>query len=145
MTRSEDVTCVINGRERCLNVYNFGNCLPTNDDCRKIDPMVLVKGFFLEVLNFTCRAKCDKHKDSGRSPSSSQHNAPGVSSSSKDSTSGDDDGSTSYIAATVVLCVVIALGFFGYYRIRRSSGRERVPRRAYEMTDISDLRFESLT
>ncbi|OEU07077.1 hypothetical protein FRACYDRAFT_252250 [Fragilariopsis cylindrus CCMP1102] len=140
--KSEDVTCVIDGRERCLNVYNFGNCLSTNDDCRKMDPMVLVEGFFLEVLKFTCRAKCDKHKDSGHSPSSSQHNTPGVSSSSKDSTSGDDDGSTSYIAATVVLCVVIALGFFGYYRIRRSSGRERVPRRAYEMTDISDLQSE---
>ncbi|MGK3753967.1 MAG: hypothetical protein ACI8RD_006275 [Bacillariaceae sp.] len=144
--KSEDVTCVINGRERCLNVYNFGNCLSVNDDCRNMDPMVLVKGFFLEVLKFPCRAKCDKHKDSGHSSSSSpQHNTPGVSSSSKDSTSSDDNGSSSYITATVVLCVVIALGFFGYYRIRRSSGRERIPRRAYEMTDISDLRFESLT
>jgi len=150
--KSEDITCVINGRERCLNVYNFGNCLAKNDDCREMDPMVLVKVFFLEVLKFSCRAKCDKHTDSGHSPSYSPHESsptkthhtPNVSSSSKDSTSGDN-GSPSYITATVVLCIVIALGFFAYYQSRRSTGRERIPRRAYEMTDISDLRFESLT
>jgi len=150
--KSEDITCVINGRERCLNVYNFGNCLAKNDDCREMDPMALVKVFFLEVLKFSCRAKCEKHTDSGHSPSSSSHESsptkthhtPNLSSSSKDSTSGDN-GSSSYITATVVLCVVVALGFFAYYQSRRSTGRERIPRRAYEMTDISDLRFQSLT
>jgi len=43
---SEDVTCIIQGRERCINVYNFGNCIANNDNCQSMDPMVLVRGFF---------------------------------------------------------------------------------------------------
>lgn len=43
---SQDVTCVINGYGRCINVYNFGNCIAKSDDCQSMDPMVLVKTFF---------------------------------------------------------------------------------------------------
>jgi hypothetical protein len=156
---SEDVTCTINGWDRCINVYNFGNCIANNDDCQSMDPFVLVKGFFMEVLNFSCREKCDEHKDTtGHSPSSAPHkNSPwgannnnnnnNLSSqqSNNSSSSSLDELPPSFATAAIILGVVVAVGLFGFFRYRASHGRERTVRSAYEMTDISDLGFESFT
>mgnify|MGYP006086772931 CR=1 FL=1 len=143
---SKDVTCIIHGRERCLNVYNFGSCITKNDDCRKIDPMVFVKGFFFEVLKFSCRADCTQHN----TPSNSAHPAsPTMTHTSNDprssTTSTNDTGPSSYLVAITVLCGAIIIGYFAYYIIRNSTGQERMPRRAYEMTGIGDLHFQTLT
>mmetsp|Transcript_16357 Transcript_16357/g.35567 ORF Transcript_16357/g.35567 Transcript_16357/m.35567 type:complete len:997 (+) Transcript_16357:154-3144(+) len=180
---SEDVTCTINGRYRCIHVYNFGNCIANNDDCQSMDPMVLVRGFFSEVLGFECRAKCDKHKETSTSTHSDgsgngsggnhnhdhyhppsftpntnaksptkHYNDPPVSNNNNNNNLssqqvGVDDGtSPSYSTLAVVLCVVTAVGFAGFYRFRASlSGRERIPQRDLELADMSDLRFETLT
>ena len=152
---SEDVTCIINGQDRCINVYNFGNCITNNDDCQSMDPFVLVKGFFMEVLDFSCREKCDEHKDATagqHSPSSAPHqnnnnNNGNLSSQQKNgsSSSSPNELPQSFTTAAIVLVVVVALGFFGFYRYRASSGRERNVRSTYEMTDITDLGFESFT
>jgi len=158
--KSEDVTCTIKGRDRCIHVYNFGNCIASSDQCQSMDPIVLVRGFFMEVLNFKCHAKCEKHKDTTASPhknnpsnGNSNNNSGGNNSGNNnlfsqqgfDSTSDDAAGFPWFMKAAVVLCVVAAVGLFGLYRFRASSGRERITRRTYEMTDMSDLRFETLT
>jgi len=151
---SEDVTCTINGQDRCINVYNFGNCITNNDDCQSMDPFVLVKGFFLAVLDFSCREKCDEHKDatagqhsSSSAPHQNNNNNNNLSSELKNESSSSSPIKLpqSFTTAAIVLGVVVALGFFGFYRYRASSGRERTVRSAYEMTDITDLGFESFT
>jgi len=51
----------------------------------------------------------------------------------------------SFTTAAIVLGVVAVVGFFGFYRYRASSGRERTVRSAYKMTNITDLGSESFT
>jgi len=170
---SEDVTCHIHGRDRCIHVYNFGNCISNNNDCQSMDPMVLVRGFFLEVLGFECKALCDTHKEghapthsnthtqapaptphAWSPPTTTNHHSPPTSStysktygasSSQNSSSGNKQTTPSSTVAAVVVCLVIAVGFFGFYRYRAGHQRERIPQADLEMADMSDLRFESLT
>ena len=148
---SEDVTCTIKGRDRCINVYNFGNCIANNNDCQSMDPFVLVKGFFLEVLDFSCRAKCDEQN----SPSSAPHKSSPHGNTNNDNLSSQQSSSSdsgigsklpSFTTAAIVLGIVAAVGLLGFFRYKASHGRERVaPRSSYEMTDISDLGFQVFT
>jgi len=147
---SEDVTCIIQGRERCINVYNFGNCIANNDNCQSMDPMVLVRGFFMEVLKFSCRAKCDRHKDTnghsaGHPSSSGSNNNNNLSSNQQNTTIGSGN-LPKFVPLAFVLFLVVAVGFFGFYRYRTgNSERESSSRRAYEMTQISDLGFRTIS
>eukprot|EP00536_Pseudo-nitzschia_multiseries_P002189 jgi/Psemu1/301274/fgenesh1_kg.29_\ len=162
MVQSQDVTCTIHGRDRCIHVYNFGNCIASDDHCQTMDPMVLVRGFFLEVLGFDCRAECHDHKE-GHAPTAAphfqsptshntnnNHFSPPTTSQSQSqgfgaASSQNSNATTSYTTAAVLLCLVTGLGFFGFYRYRASHRREKIPEGDMEMADISDLRFESLT
>jgi hypothetical protein len=120
---SEDVTCMIQGRERRINVYNFGNCLSNTNHCQSMDPMVLVKAFFWEVLHFKCWSK----GESG--PESSTHSTGGsssVGSMQSSTTSSSDDAMPGYLTAVVVLIVVVAIGFGVMYKVRGRHGRERI-------------------
>lgn len=143
---SKNVTCTINGRKRCLEVYNWGNCVANTEDCKNLDPIVLVKGFFAEVLHFQCDGGCKTHLTPSGSPfhSTITHPPNTLTSSSKDVASRSST-SSSIMTGAVVLCVAAAIGFVGYYFILRSSGQERIPRRTYEMTEMSydgyDLRL----
>ncbi len=154
--KTEDVTCTIKGRDRCMNVYNFGNCIADSDDCQSMDAFVLVRGFFLEVLTFDCKKGCDTHPDkpAGHSPSSAPHkNSPyghtnndnNLSSQQSFGNNSGGGGSKlpSFATGIIVVGVVGAVGLFGYFRYRASTGRESA--RSYEMTDISDLGFEVFT
>lgn len=145
---SEDVTCTINGRDRCIHVYNFGNCLANNDECQSMDPFVLVKGFFSEVLGFTCRAKCDKH--SAGHPSATPQNAPSKDKnlSSQQSSGGNPSSGSKlpkFTTMAIVLAAVAAIGLIGFLRYRGRHGIDRNARSSYEMTDISDLGFQVFT
>jgi len=154
---SQDVTCVIQGHDRCINVYNFGNCIANNTDCQSMDPMVLVKTFFLDVLRFSCHAGCDKNKDTtGHSPSSSppsKKNPGGHSSSNYNLSSKQNNGTSStsafelppFVVPIVVLFGLVAVGFFVINRLRASRRHQREERRTYEMTQISDLGFKVFT
>jgi hypothetical protein len=143
---SEDVTCMIQGRERRINVYNFGNCIAKTDNCESMDPMVLVKAFFWEVLHF----QCWPHGEMGPSGTTTTPNIPpsnqdpegqttGFSSSHSSTNPTNDDGLPGYATAVIVLCAIVAIGFFAFYKMRGSNGRDR----SYEMTDVSDLRFDN--
>eukprot|EP00531_Pseudo-nitzschia_arenysensis_P009500 CAMPEP_0116146424 /NCGR_PEP_ID=MMETSP0329-20121206/17157_1 /TAXON_ID=697910 /ORGANISM="Pseudo-nitzschia arenysensis, Strain B593" /LENGTH=763 /DNA_ID=CAMNT_0003642171 /DNA_START=243 /DNA_END=2534 /DNA_ORIENTATION=- len=153
--KSGDVTCTIKGRDRCLNVYNFGNCIASSSECQSMDPYVLVRGFFFEVLDFSCKAGCETHQNTaGHSPSSAPHNnSPyghtnnGNNLSSKQNYGNKSNGDSSLPAFTmiaIVVGVVAAVGLFGFFRYK-SSRRERNSTSSYEMTDISDLGFSVFT
>lgn len=150
---SEDVTCAIEGRNSCINVYNFGNCISNNDDCQSTDPMVFVEAFFLEVMHFSCRAKCDQLKDTSWHPpssaphQSSQDSHPYSQSSNNNnlsapqSTDSSETKPSSYTTAAVLLSALAAIGFIAFYR-RRAGRRSK---RAYETTEITDLGFRTIT
>lgn len=145
---SEDVTCTINGSDKCIHVYNFGGCLANSDKCQSMDPFVLVKTFFSEVLGLTCRAKCDKNAD-GHS-SAAPHKSPSRDNSL--SSQQNSGGSSSFgsklpkfTTVAIGLAAVAAIGLLGFLRYRARHGIDRNVRSSYEMTDISDLGFQVFT
>ncbi len=146
---SEDVTCTINGSDKCIHVYNFGGCLANSDECQIMDPFVLVKTFFSEVLGLTCRAKCDKN--AAGHPSAAPHKSPSRDNSL--SSQQNSGGSSSFgsklpkftTVAIGVLAAVAAIGLVGFLRYRARHGIDRNVRSSYEMTDISDLGFQVFT
>jgi hypothetical protein len=132
---------MIQGRERRINVYNFGNCIAKTDNCESMDPMVLVEAFFWEVLHFKCWPQGEAGP-SGPAPTSPPRYPDGPSagvSASHANSVPTDDGIPGYATAIIVLCAVVAIGFFVFSKMGRSNGRDR----SYEMTDVSDLRFDS--
>lgn len=146
-TENDHVTCLIKGRDRCINVYNFGNCIASSSNCQNIDPFVMVKGFFGEVLHFSCRPTCDQHTKAPHKSSPVDHPSSkdnfGAQQSNNSSSIGDKF--SSFMTAAVVLCVIAAVALFGFFRYRAKSGRERMARPTYEMTEISDLGFRVFT
>ncbi|KAG7342313.1 hypothetical protein IV203_007406 [Nitzschia inconspicua] len=143
---SDDIFCFIEGHNRKINIYNFGNCLSQTSHCNVMDPMVLVKAFFWEIFTFKCQTKEEL------SANSSAANNPGfqgqgggnptvLGSSQSSTTTTANDGVPSYVTAVVVLIVVVAFGFFAFYKMKGGEGRERI--RQYEMTDVSDLSFDN--
>ena len=146
---SEDVTCTIQGTDRCIHVYNFGNCLANSDECQSMDPFALVKGFFSEVLDFACRAGC--HEKPAGHPSGAPHNSPSRDNNNL-SAQQNSGGSSSFgsklpkfTTVAIVLAAVAAIGLVGFLRYRSRHGIERDMRSSYEMTDISDLGFQVFT
>ena len=151
---SQDVTCVIQGHDRCINVYNFGNCLANNDDCQSMDPMVLVETFFIDVLHFSCTPGCDT-TGPAPSPTSPSNKYPGDHSPSNYGLSSEqNEGSSSsiqfelptFVVPVLVLFALVAVSFFvvKWVRARRMNARVE-QRRTYEMTEISDLGFKVFT
>jgi hypothetical protein len=138
---SEDIICVIQGRDRRINVYNFGNCIPKTDDCQDLDPIVLVKGFFWEILNFKCSTMEEYAANPSTHSSVPPPTKPGTTFGAplpQAQAQADDGGLPGYATVVIVLCVVAAIGVFAYYKA--SKGQDR---RSYEITDVSDLRFDN--
>jgi hypothetical protein len=163
---SEDVTCDMNGHMRRINVYNFGNCVAATDDCKAMDPIVLVKGFFWEIMKFRCW-KSDEdgsdtyggsggdshsgggggsHNGSGHHTGGGMPDLGGQQQSSLTAATPTDTDTPPAIPVAVAVVVLVLAGFGLFIWRRQRTGRERIPsRRAYEMTDVSDLRFDTLT
>jgi hypothetical protein len=142
---SDVVFCFIQGHDRQINVYNFGNCLSPTSHCQKMDAMVLVKAFFWEVLKFKCWTK-EEHSETSSTHNNPTNQSPsgstsGVGASQQSSTSADDDSLPGYLTAVIVLIVVVVIGFFAFFKIKGGQDRERI--RQYEMTDVSELRFDN--
>merc|ERR1719297_353635 len=106
-----------------------------------MDPMVLVKTFFMDVLKFSCRPNCDKHKDTaGKSPSSSpssKKNSGGHSSNNSKFSSTQNTGSSSktalalpsFVVPVVVLFALVAVVFLVVNRLRANRRSQREERR----------------
>jgi len=153
VVESEDFSCAIEGSNRCINVYNFGNCIVNNNDCQSMDPMIFVEAFFLEVMKFSCRAGCDQLKDTSWHPptsaphQSSQDILPYPQSSNNNNLPAQqsiDVSETklpSFMMAAVLLSALAAILFIGFYR-RRAGRRDK---KAYETSEITDLGFRTIT
>ncbi|VEU39603.1 unnamed protein product [Pseudo-nitzschia multistriata] len=142
-----DVTCESKG---CIHVYNFGNCVADTDSCAYMDPMVLVRVFFKEVLGLNCQAGCDdqEHNDvynknydqkpsgTAKPPAASpkpQTRAPHATPSgsgnlfhgaSQAQTQAQTSASgTSMITAAFAVCAVLGLIGFGAVYHKKWSGR----------------------
>jgi hypothetical protein len=168
VTVSDEITCDMNGRMRRISVFNFGNCVAPTDECKAMDPIVLVKGFFWEVMKFRCWKSDENGVEShttgpseapqtggegGTQTEGSHHNTSGgemptlgaEQSSSATYPQSSNDDLPPVVPAVIALAALVLVGLGVFYWRRQSTGQERAPsRRAYEMTDISDLRFDSL-